>query len=802
MKAWIVAWRSLARRPGFAAAALLILALGIGANTSMFSLVDAVLLRPLPYPAPDRLVAVFETSPAKHENTSLIAPVRLEDWNRMNRTFVAIAGSTFDSVTDTSGREPERLSCRRVSPRYFSVFESKPELGRTFTHEEELFGGPAAVVISDALWTRRFNRDPAAVGKRLTISGASVTIVGVMPPEFANARLNPYSSGTDVWLPLGIPPNFMRRDDRFLSGIGRLKPGVTPAQAQDDLARVESVLAQQFPQSDAGWSAVVRSLKEQRVGDYRQALLMMFGAVGFLLLIALANIAALMLTQLHRRERELAIRSSIGATRRQIVGTVMREVLLIVAAGVALGCTVAVWLTGVLQKIFTDLPASAPLEIDWRALGFAAFAGAIAALLCGLIPALQATRSNVVAALSQGGRGDSGARHKWQSALVAVQISLAVLLLAGAGLMLRTYYNLSHVDLGFDPSHALTFHMGATWSEDRAKLGVIQANLLDKLESLPAVEGAGFANFLPASGATLRYQVKLQGSTRTLENGQITVGERGISHDYFKALGVGMLAGEQCPELRAVKQDSPKALVNRRFTELYTDGQMPIGQQVRWTEMAATSAPMEIVGVVNDLREDAANAAPVPYIYVCLASGGWPDPEYVVRTHGDPRPLLSAIRPAVRSVDPSRAIFALEPLDDFLQALLEQPRVNSRMLAAFAFAALALACIGLYTLVSLVVTGRRREIGVRMTLGAEPGRIMSEILAGVARLLAIGIGAGLVITLLMNKVLRSLLFGVGPADLATLVAVVFLLVIIALLATFFPARSAARIDPLEAIRTE
>jgi len=798
MKHWKLALRSLIRRKGFVAAVVAILALGIGANTAVFSVVDAVLLKPLPFPDSERLVTVLEASPSKSEPESLIAPARLADWNRMNHTFDGIAASYTENVTDTSGDEPERLAGRRVSPGYFRVFGTNPLYGRTFTPDEDVAGGPSSAVIGYALWTRRYHHSPGAIGRRLIVQGKGYTIVGVMPKEFQTTNI-------DVWIPAQTPPFLMRiREARFYSGVGRMKPGVSIAQAHDDLASVQRQLGEQFPQTDKGWSALVRGLKEARIGEYRKTLLFVFGAVAMLLLIAVANIAGLMLTQLQRREREMAIRSSIGASRTQILGAVMREILLMAALGVALGCALAAWLVEAAGEVFTTLPAPGGFQLGWRALAFAALAGAGAAMLCGLLPALQATRASLSAILAQAGRGGSGGRHQWQRGLVTGQVALTVLLLASAGLMLRSYYNLAHVDLGFDANRTVTFHMGAAWDEDRTRIGQMQEALVDRLERTPGVDAAGFANFLPASGATLRYQVALVETAQTGETDKITTGERSITKGYLKAIGAPILAGSDCPDLRTLAAPPPKALVNRRFVEQFANGRNLVGQHLRFVQDRVTpdAQPIEIVGVAGDLREDALNVAPGPYLYVCISPGGWPDPEYVVRAQGSPGPLEQAIRPIAHQIDPTRAVFGVKTVPEVLNESLDEPRLKSRVVTVFALAAMLLASVGLYSLATLVVTARTREIGVRMTLGAEPRQIVGQLVSGVARLLAIGVAAGLLLTWMANRVLRSLLFGVNAMDSLTLAGAVLTLAIVAAVATFVPARRAARIDPLAAIRGE
>src|SRR6267142_4092572 len=793
MKRWQQALRALARRPQFAIAVVLILASGIAANTAVFSIVDAVLLKPLPYPDPDRLVTVMEASCTARNQESLIAPPRLEDWNRMNRTFDAIAGSYAENVTDTSSEEPERLAGRRVSPRYFDVFNTKTVIGRTFTADEEVFGGPPAAVISYDFWERRFHRDPGTVGKRLILKDRPFTIVGVMPKEFAGSPI-------DLWMPAALVPFLMRqRDARFYGGVGRMKPGVTILQAQADIAHVQKQLGEQFPQTDRDWSALVGDLKEFRVGSHRRALFFVFGAVGLLLLIAVTNVAALILAQLHRRERELAIRNSIGGTRTQVIASVMREVSLICVAGVTAGCALSAVILRLLANLTTSLPRSVELALDWRAFAFAAAAGTLAAFLCGLLPAIHVTRADLASILARGGRGVLGDRQNWQRVLVTAQIALTVLLLAGTGLMLRSYYNLARVDVGFDPSNSIAFHVGAAWDEDRKRVGDLQKALIEKFQALPGVTAAGFSNFLPASQATLRYQIELEGIARTEESGKINVGERSIAGGYLSAIGAPVVAGTGCPELSAVDTKAPKALVNRRLVEAFGNGRTMVGRHFRFGGSPPDAPPVEIVGVVGDVREDSVNAAPVAYVYRCIMPGGWPDPDYVVRTRGNPRALLAQIRSVVHEVEPTRAVFGARPLQEAIDTSLEQTRLNTQLVTVFGAAALGLASIGLYGLVSLIVTSRRREIGIRMALGAAPRSIVYQVASGIARLLAIGITVGLALTFASQGLLRSVVFEVSPTDLFTLLCAVFLIFATAAAAALVPARRAARIDPATVI---
>ncbi|MDE3156849.1 MAG: ABC transporter permease [Acidobacteriota bacterium] len=786
--------RSLARRPAFSITAIVTLALGIGATTALFSLVDTVLLKPLPFPGADRLVMVLETSSAAHQNASLVAPARMADWNRDNRTFDVISGSYAENVTDTSGTLPERLAGRRVLPRFFAVFDMRPLVGRVFTPDEERFGGPGAAVISEGLWTRRYGRSRSAIGSRLVLNGRGYAIVGVMPAAFTSAAV-------DVWLPAQLTANLLRmRDARFVTGVGRMRPGVTLAQAQADLVRVQQTLASQYPATDKGWSVSVSDLKGVDVGAYRRPLWLVFGSVLALLLIAVANIGGLLLVQLHRRARELAIRGALGGSRGQVAGAVLREVLIVSAAGAAGGLALALAIVRLLSGTLTMLPRMAELTFDWQAAAFAVAVTFAAALLFGLWPVLHATGGEPMPVLAQGGRGQSGMRHHLQGTLVVGQIALSVLLVASAGLLLRTYYNLSHVKTGFDPSHTITFHVGAQWDENRAVVGQMQERLVSTLEHYPGVTAAGLTNFLPSTGATLRFQVTIQGLTPADRPQGVNVGERTVSVGYLKALRVPLVAGRWCPDLRYDPKAPRTVLVNRRFVDLYGEGQNVVGREIRFTQ--DPDSALNIVGVVGNLTEDGPGAQPFPYVYACESAGTWPDPDYVVRTAGDAGGLAAAVRGLVHEIAPGRAVFGEQPVARVLAGALDQPRLNARLLTLFALAALLLAALGLYSLLALAVADRTRELGVRMALGATPLGIIRLVVGGAGRLLGIGVGLGLALTMAAGRVLSGVVFGVSSVDVPTLAGTVAVLAAVSVLAVVVPARRAAAIDPIEAMRTD
>src|SRR5262245_39507884 len=478
---WRAAARSLRHRKGLAFTVILTLMLGIGANSAIFSVVDAVLLQPLPYPAADRLVSVYELNTAQAGATQLIAPGRLEEWNRLNRTFDGIAARYFENMTDTTGALPERVETMRTSARFFAVMGVSPAIGRIPTPQEETFGGPRVVVVSDGFWRTRLDGSAAAVGRALVLGGASYTVVGVMPPSFRFP-----TATTEIWMPAQSSPGMLRqRRARLYSAIGRLKPGVTIEQAKQDLDAVQARLGEQFPETDKGWASSLVPLKEEQVGGLRRSLWFLLGAVALVLLAACGNVACLLLADAVRREHEVAVRFALGADRRRVVAQLLREGFLLACGGTALGLVVAHWGVAALRTAATQLPPAANLNVDVRLVAFTLAIGIATTVLFALAPAAQATRRDPADALSRGGRGHAGGRHGLQLLLVGAQVSLAIVLLVGAGLLIRSFMRMQNVSTGIDANNVLMFRMSAQWTEQLGPVVQRQKRTVDRLQAIP-----------------------------------------------------------------------------------------------------------------------------------------------------------------------------------------------------------------------------------------------------------------------------------------------------------------------------
>jgi putative ABC transport system permease protein len=782
------------------------LALGIGANSAIFSAVDAILLKPLPYPAADRLVSVYERNAGLRQATQLVAPGRLEEWNAQNRTFEALGASYFENVTDTSRPVPERVAAMNTSPRFFQVLDVAPALGRLPTPQEERFGGPPVIVISDAFWRRRFGADPSVLGRALTLGGTSRSIVGVMPPSFRYP-----TAATDVWSPTRAQPSFLAvRTARLYTTVGRLKPGVTLVQALDDLNAIQARLGEQYPSTDQGWGASLVPLKEEQIGGVRRSLWLLLGAVGLVLLAACGNVACLLLADATRREHEMAIRLALGADRRRVVAELIREGLLLALIGSLCGLLLARWGLSALRSLATELPRVAEVTVDLRLILFTFAVGATTTLLFALAPALQAARSAPADALSRGGRGHTGGRQLPQRLLVGTQVALAIVLLFGAGLMIRSFMRTQDVSLGLDPDRVVTFRMSAQWSERFDAVVQRQARTVARLSAIPGVEAAAFSQLVPAGTDVPPNEFQIRGRPPSLAGNTPSSGgtgdmrektfaiSRSVSSGYFRTLHIPVLRGDTCSSDPAVPVFS-SALVTRSFADRYFRSEDPIGHEFV-SPGQLSNRTTKIVGVVGDVRESGFLKQAEPIIYWCGYNPYWPDQYFLVRTRSDRHVSMTAIREALKEIEPARAVYADQSLTELLAASLSPQRVNAILLALFATTALLLAAIGLYGVLSQLVSSRRREIGVRIALGARPSRILSAVVAQAAALTGLGIAAGLCTSLVLARFMATLVFGVSVRDPLTFVLVPLVLAAVAALAAIIPARRAGRVDPMEVLR--
>jgi predicted permease len=782
----LTTYRTLLKRPAFFLAVVVTLTLGIGANSAIFSVVDAVLLKPLPYPSSGRLMALYESNPSQKTDHGQVAPVRVEEWNRLSKSFSGIAGAYTESLAETSGTLPERLLVARVSPRFFSVLATPPLAGRAISPGEERENGPNVAVIGERFWRHRFNASPSAVGATLRLGSASYAIVGVVPDSFRFPSATP-ESNVDIWTPSGFGEGMIaNREARFYTAVGRLHEGVSLKSAQTELAGIQGQLALQFPKTDAGWTAIAEPLKEETVGDARRSLWILYGAVTLVLLIACANVACLLLAQAQQRRRDIAIRFSLGARRWQVVKELLRESFCLALPGAVLGLMLAQAALGLLKKSTIAVPRLDEIQVDWRIVAFTLTLCLLTTVLAGLFPALRATQQTTA-------RAQIGGSGRSLAALVSAQIALAVVLLAGAGLLIRTMDRLGKTPLGFEPGGALAFRVSAGWGElnNVSQVERRQARTLETLRAIPGVQSAAMALALPSRSKDFPVEVKIAGR----ESGKTFTEVQAVTQDYFRTLGIPLLNGETCP---ADTHAPAGALINRSFAGRYFPGESPLGRTFTMND----PSPMRILGVVGDVRQHGADREPGPTVYICNTLRFFPDPEYIVRTAGDPMLLADAVRRQIRSIEPNRAVYEMTRVADFLSDSYSVQRFRTLLLGIFAATALVLAVVGLYGMMSFFVSGRTREIGLRMALGARPGQIVARVMKIAGFTAFAGMAAGLAGASLLTRQIEDQLYGVTPLDPATFTAVAALLVLVAGGAAINPARRAIAVDPMEALRQE
>ena len=792
--------RVLRANAGSTTIALLALVLGIGANTAVFSVVNAVLIRPLPFHDSDRLVMVYEKSPHTGKFNS-VNPQNFADWQQRNRSFEKLAayyGFTLTSNIASEGA-PEEIPSDLATRNFFSILGVRPALGRDFLPEDDAARANVAI-ISDGFWRRRFGADPHIVGRKLIVENTVVTVIGVLPQSFRFPDIRP-----DIWQLMHIDAGAARRG-RSLSGIARLRPGISELQAQADMNGIASRLAQEHPDFNTGWGASVLSIRERFTGELRTPLLVLLSAVGLVLLIACANVGNLMLMRSTARSHEIAIRTSLGATRGRIVRQLLIESGTLSLASGLLALLAAIWAKEFLLAMLPESISAASVNrvsIDTRVLGFTAALSLLTTLAFGLIPALRAARPALTEALKETGRGMSESlRHnRLRAALVAGEIALALMLLIGAGLLIQSFFRLERVSPGFETNRILSMHIslvGPRYANPQQQADSLQ-EILSRIERVPGVASAGSILWAPLSGLKSATTFRVAGRPLPKPGQEPVTAVSIVTPDYFSSMSIPLIRGRLFTR-RDRAETAPVVLISHSLARVYFQGMDPIGQRlfVSW----GRETPYEIVGVVADVKHDGLDQDAMPAVYFAEAQEPARAATLMIRTTSDPTKLAPVIEQVIHAYDKDQAIADIQPLDAVLSKSIARPRFQSVLLASFAGLALLLAVIGIFGVMSYSVLQRTREIGIRVALGASRGEVLRLVVGQGAALAVIGIAAGLAGAFALTRYLRSLLFETSPTDPLTFVAVSLILCIVAVTASYFPARRATQVDPMQALRYE
>jgi predicted permease len=809
--------RMLAKNPGFTLVAVLTLALGIGANTAIFSTVYSALLKPLPYYQPDRLVTIGEGRLQSNESPDFVSSVAsnpdFQDWKKMTKSFESLAGYGFDAFTLTGNGEPKNVFATQVTANFLRTLGVKPALGRDFLDGEDVGDGPHVAIITNAFWQTDFGADPQIAGRTIHLDGKALTIVGVLPREFQFAPTNAFP----IWVPMHVTGDLVtRRSLRWMHVVGRLAPGVNIEQARAEMKGVTSQLAREYPQFDGSVYTAVGTLRHQIVGEIEPLLLVLFGAVGFVLLIACANVANLMITRSVGRRKEFAIRSALGATRGQLFAQLLTESLLIAALGAAAGFLGAQWgvrflIAAIPENIAQRLPNLRLATVDLPILCFLAGIALLTAILFGIGPGIAATRTGVGEALKDESRGGtSTGQSRLRNALVVAEIATSLVLLVGAGLMLQSLHRLLHQNPGYDAQRLLTFSVNLPddsypsqkeYPGDNPSAIRFEHQFTEKLRNTPGVVDVGMTTALPVggSGGTIRFVVEGRPTAAGQEDEADIIT---TSPGYFSTLQLPLIKGRLFSA--ADQADKPNVLVvNQAFANKYFPNEDPVGKRTRFT-FNVKEPYREIVGVVGNIaQDDLASPAP-PIIYYPNDQGPSTYMTFMVRTAGSPEAFIGTAQAALHEMDPQLPLIRPETMDQFTR---DSPtvflrRYPSYLIGSFAALAVILAMIGLYGLISFTVLQRTREIGIRVALGAQPRDVLGIVLwQGIGATL-VGIAVGIVAGIALTRTMASLLFGVKPTDVMTFACVAVALLLVAIVASYIPAQRAMRTDPLEALRHE
>ncbi|MGH9793352.1 MAG: ABC transporter permease, partial [Candidatus Acidiferrales bacterium] len=794
--------RMLARQRGFTAAATLTLALGIGANTAIFSLVDGILLRPLPYPEPERLVIFLQSYPSVGLNRWGISQFLFASFREQARSFERSAAHTSGGLNLTGVEEPVRLQAAYVTAGFFEVLGANPTLGRVFLPEEDVPGKNTVCILSDGLWRSRFGGDPQIVGKILRLDDAPRQVVGVMPPGFHFPRPE-----TDLWIPLGLNPE--RRFGFMFTGIARLKEGVTAAQAEAETTGIQWNLARASenpPPAGADMKMIVMPLHQAVTRTARNPLFVLLGAVGFVLLIVCANIANLLLARVTARRREIAMRIALGASPRRIVAQLLTESLLLAVLGAIAGAAMAVWLVALIGRLpLEGIPRVGEVAVNANALVFTAALALATGVLFGMTPALRAYQIGLGAGLREGIRSTaSGSSRRLQNWLVGAQVALSIVLLIGAGLLLKSFAHLLAVHPGFRPESLLTMRLSLSGQryDSREAMTQFYEALIERVRGTPGVRAAGFISNLPiqSDGWSDGYVVEGHATVGPVQpNALIRVALPG----YFQAAGIPLLRGRDFSG--ADRGDTePVAIVDESLARLYSPDGNAIGKRIRFGWDTSDRAWMTIVGVVGNVKHSGLAATWYPHWYIPYrqAQDTAQEMHLAVRTAGDPTAAIATIRGQVRELDANLPVFDVRTMHDMVAESLNSQRLTNLLMGAFAGVALVLAAVGIYGVMSLSVTGRTQEFGIRIALGARRGDVFGLVVGQGMRIAAVGLAVGVLAALGLTRFLQTVLFEVSPLDPATFMAVALVLGAAAFAACYLPARRATRVDPMVALRYE
>jgi putative ABC transport system permease protein len=796
------AFRNLLRRPGFTLIAVITLALGIGANTAIFSAINALLLKPLPFPELDRVVAIWDKLPSRGVLHNEVAAANYFDWQAQNQSFEQLALYRWWSANLAAVDPPERIQGFLVTANYLDAIGMKPIMGRNFSPEENQPGKDAVAIITHSLWQRRFGGDPNIVNKTITINSIVRTVVGVMPERFN------FPKGAEIYAPLQVTPELVKsRGNHSYYVIGRLKPGVSMATAQADIDNLTARLAQQFPETNTGWGATVFPIVKDTVRLYDTALWVMMGAVGFVLLIACANVANLMLARASGRQKEIALRSALGASRWRIVRQLLTESVIVALIGGALGILIGFWGIDALRAANPgDAARFAPgwyqLGINFPVLAFTIALSVFSGIVFGLAPALQVSKPNLNGSLKEGSRQTSGSTHRLRSSLVVFEVAVSLVLLVGAGLLARSFLSLLRTDPGFNPDGVLTLNLvlpGAKYKDQPAR-SAFYNDLVQRVKAYPGVESAAVVNYLPLGGSNSSDDYLVEGEPAPAPGQEYDGRYRVSTPDYFRTMGIPLIRGRGFTD-----QDKagapPVVIVNETLARKHWPNEDAIGKRIRFYGPPERALWREIVGVVEDVRHEL-NLPVTPEYYLPHAQDPWGAMVLVARTSVDPASLAPALRQQVWAIDKDQPVFDVRTMQEVRSMSVALYSFSSVMLAIFAGVALLLASIGIYGVMAFAVTQRTQEIGIRMALGARALDVLKLVVKHGMKLALLGIVIGLAGSWALTRFLEQMLVGVQPTDLLTFSVVSICLLVAAFVACYLPARRATKVDPLEALRYE